>query len=127
MKHKLSLDQLIGQKVFVYYNLHKLCWSVKSLSGEFKGKVVAHLDLIYLKDTTFKVSQKGRDRVLKEKVKNVHAGIVGIVSDKNETDYEIQVSYNPYKHSFFYHKKDSSPILSAKYVRMDTGKVFCSL
>jgi hypothetical protein len=127
MKHKLSLDQLIGKKVFVYYNLHKFCWSVKSLAGDTKGKVVAHLDLIYLKDPIFKVSQKGRDRVLKQKVKNVHAGIVGIISEKNEINYETQVSYNPYKYSFFYDKKDNSPILSAKYVQMNTGKVFCSL
>ena len=51
-------------KVFVYFNLHKKCWSVM----DWKSKlVVGHCDEISLDNPVFKVSQAGRDRVRKEK------------------------------------------------------------
>jgi hypothetical protein len=53
------------------------CWSVKSLEGDHKGKVIAHVDNIIVANPTFKVSEAGRQRVFKEKRKNVHAGVVG--------------------------------------------------
>lgn len=64
-------------KVYVYFNLHKKCWSIKALSGNQKGRVVAHADAVDLKDCTFKVSEAGRQRVVRTKQKNVHAGVVG--------------------------------------------------
>jgi hypothetical protein len=66
-------------KVFVYFNLHKKCFSVKALEGVNKGKVVQHTDNIVLLLPKFKVSEAGRQRVLREKRKNVHAGVVGWV------------------------------------------------
>lgn len=60
-------------------NLHKHCWSVKALQGENKGRVIHHLNEIVLRDAIFKVYQSGRERVLREQRKNVHAGVVGYV------------------------------------------------
>ena len=67
------IDQLLqhcdGSKaVQVYKNLHKDCWSVRQ-----SGKVVAHMDYICLKHCSFKVSEKGRDRVRKEGSKSLLA------------------------------------------------------
>jgi len=92
-------------KVFVYFNLHKHMFSVKALEGENKGKVVAHRLFVVLQDATFKVSEAGRQRVLREQRKNVHAGVVGIWHDDNLTPRACElastlyprVSYNPYK------------------------------
>ena len=64
-------------KVFVYFNLHRKLFSVKALEGPDKGKVIGHTTYLWLKDVTFKVSEAGRQRVLREKRKNVHAGVVG--------------------------------------------------
>ncbi len=64
-------------KVFVYWNLHRKCWSIKSLAGTFKGKVFAHARELDLANVVFKVSEAGRQRVLREGKKNVHAGAVG--------------------------------------------------
>ncbi len=64
-------------KVFVYWNLHRGMWSVKALEGPDKGRVIARVDTVLLRDVTGKVSQAGRQRVLKERKKNVHAGLVG--------------------------------------------------
>lgn len=78
--------------VKVYRNLHKKCFSVK-----VGNKVVAHLEKFILEDCEFRVSQKGRERVLREKQKNVHAYIKAkklIVTDEDFNG--SQVHYNPY-------------------------------
>jgi hypothetical protein len=64
-------------RAFVYYNLHKGCWSIKALDGSAKGRVVVHADRVLLRDCEFKVSEAGRQRVIRERKKNVHAGVVG--------------------------------------------------
>ena len=63
-------------KVYVYFNLHKRCFSVKALEGQAKGLVIAYANDVVLFDPVFKVSKAGRDRVLRERKKNVHAGVV---------------------------------------------------
>jgi hypothetical protein len=114
-----------GQKVKVYRNLRNGKWSVMDAKTR---KVVAHATHLDLREVDFKVSQAGRDRVLKEKQKNVHAFAVGILeavqgtnrsgerigfnenklfsTDANPVDmYQKgfkEVRYNPYESPWFY-------------------------
>jgi len=96
-------------KVFVYYNLHKHCWSVKALEGDNKGRVVAHADTVLVYAAQPRVSQRGRERVLRTKQKNVHAGIVGWVNLDNlsngytqkDIDGWVEITYNPYLYTGF--------------------------
>ena len=93
-------------KVFVYYNLHKKKWSVKALEGPKKNKVIHHSNQVFLRDVKPKVSQRGRARVLFEKSKNVHAGLVGTLVSLEEVlllDTYKMVSYNPYFLGHFYY------------------------
>ena len=46
-----------------------------------RGKVLEHNTEFFLKDVEFKVSQAGRNRVLKEQRKNVHAFVCGTPDD----------------------------------------------
>lgn len=116
-----------GLRVFVYYNLHKHMWSVKALEGEHKGRVIAHRDWVILQNCRFKVSQAGRQRVLREKRKNVHAGIVGTapksILTAIKSDYMVgdgvPVTYNPYKYDSFVSKLDDTrKIKQAKIVTL---------
>jgi hypothetical protein len=97
-------------KVFVYYNLHKHLWSIKALEGKDKGRVIAHRKELALFRCTPKVSQAGRKRVLKEKRKNVHAGMVGTWYRCNlRHDLDRRgVTYNPYKYESFVYRDDES-------------------
>lgn len=79
-------------KVFVYWNLHKNLWSVKSLEGFHKGKVIARLSSVNLKNCIFKVSEAGRQRVLQ--TKNVHAGVVGYLTEDIFENLTKLVTYN---------------------------------
>lgn len=61
-------------RVFVYWNLTKKIWSVRN---EKTGRIVAHLPELTVQNCNFVVSQAGRERVIREKSKNVHAGVRG--------------------------------------------------
>jgi hypothetical protein len=105
-------------KVFVYFNLHRKCWSVKALEGPTKGRVVQHADTLMLTDCVFKVSEAGRQRVLRERRKNVHAGVVGTLTpalDRFIRDVKM-VTYNPYRAGTFVNKVTGEPIHSADVV-----------
>jgi len=98
-------------KVFVYFNLHKKMWSVKALEGPQKGRVIARTFHVALRDVRPRVSQAGRERVLREKRKNVHAGLVGQMTDWKLPEYdrllpETEITYNPYKSGNFYYRQE---------------------
>jgi hypothetical protein len=115
------------RKVFVYYNLHKHKWSVKDVKT---GRVMSHQYEVQLYNAKFKVSEAGRARVLKEKRKNVHAGVEGYLTKDalpRKMDGTIlwerqserhKVTYNPYKYETFVAGPDSEPIHKAYFVRM---------
>lgn len=111
-------------KVFVYYNLHKQLWSVKCLKT---GRVKYHTKNLILEQCQFKVSKRGRERVLQEKRKNVHAGVVGtlIAIDSKPCNFDAkrEVVYNPYKYETFVSKLDSSPVYQADTVVMDASSM----
>ena len=94
------MTMAVPQRVEVYRNLHKNCYSVRALTGENKGRVIDHVRSITLKDATFVVQPAGRDRVLREKRKNVHAFVRGYVTDESIT-HGMRVRYDPYLNDAF--------------------------
>lgn len=110
---------MIGTRVFVYRNLHKKCYSVKCMKTK---KVIAHVDSIELIGAVFKVSESGRQRVLREKRKNVHAGVVGIWSNTGSICTD-SVTYNPYRFNSFVYKNNELPIYSAWVARLDSNGI----
>lgn len=129
----LSPSKARGMKVFVYRNLHQNCWSVKSRET---GRVIAHADEVQLSGVDFKVSQAGRERVLREKSKNVHAGLVGTLTDFDPVGGKmptypaasfssdptikpgpadpVSITYNPYKYSHFVVRHSEQPVAKAE-------------
>lgn len=104
-------------KVFVYFNLHKKLFSVRALEGNMKGRVIAHVNEVHLSDAVFKVSEAGRQRVIREQRKNVHAGVVGkLVPSFCGTG--TQVTYNPYLYSTFVIKSTGDAVLKAGAARL---------
>jgi hypothetical protein len=115
-------------KVFVYYNLHKHLWSIKALEGENKGRVIAHRPTVWLTNAVPKVSEAGRQRVLKEQRKNVHAGIVGHWRDADmplvSNDYWVPVTYNPYKYETFVYVDNGCEWLGSANALLHERKVW---
>lgn len=103
--------------VKVYYNLHRQCWSLKR-----SGEPVRHAESVLLRNCTFVVWQSGRERVLRERRKHVHAFAQGVDCGIAEpTLYEAlglrRATYNPYRNptrpGMFYLKDTGENIIGA--------------
>lgn len=116
-------------KVFVYYNINlseklgKPFFSIQDLNKKNKKKVIGHSDKLMIRDAILKVSESGRERVNVQKRKNVHAGIVGYISEEEPRTLSIPITYNPYKHKTFVKKEDGTPVHKAKLVSLIDGSV----
>jgi|TARA_R110000824_G_scaffold71096_2_gene182218 hypothetical protein len=108
-KHLKGLEM----KVDIYFNITKKIFSVRR-----GGRVVGHLDRVFLMNAKFVVSQKGMKRVRKDMVKNVHAVIRGeLVPEFTGVD-GVEVAYNPYKHCTFVQRESGDAVFDANYVQM---------
>lgn len=99
-----------GDPVSIYWNLHRNVFSVLARSGPQRGRVVAHVDSFTLNEVTFVVRNAGRQRVLREQRKNVHAFVTGSWMAPNEAT-GTPVRYNPYTAGHFV--ADGHPIHTA--------------
>jgi len=111
-------------RVEVYFNLHKHVFSVRQCST---GRVILHTDKVHIRDPQFVVRKSGRDRVLREGKKNVHAFVRGEIAhfddfDPDYLDYSL-VSYNPYKHDTFVDVQDVTPVRTAKRAVLEVRQV----
>jgi len=109
-------------KVYVYLNLHKKCFSIKAMSGPMRGRVIGHADEVHLADVEFRVNEKGRQRVLRERKKYVHTGVVGYLSSpRNAT---VPVRYSPLETETFVLSDSNEPIHSAAYATLVNKRIF---
>jgi len=109
-------------KVRVYFNLHRDQLSVQHKTP--KGwRLWRHAAQVALHNIRFKVSESGRQRVLREKRKNVHAFIEGelVLVTGDPINPTTVVTYNPYTMPSFQIVGSGEPIHSAKYAVI-TGK-----
>ena len=119
------------EKYFVYYNLHKHLFSCKNRKTGLVNKDM-YSTALKLSNCEFKVSEKGRQRVLKEQRKNVHAGVVGnvvainiTIDDLDNTLNELtQLTYNPYKYNSFVVKKTEQPVKFAETVYLVNKRIY---
>lgn len=103
-----------GVRTYVYRNLNNGLISLRQ-----GNLVIGHAEEVVLKDVEVKVSEAGRKRVLKEKVKNVHAYLTGVVVEGEfEEEYIGELYYNPYKVSTFVDKETMEPPLKIKNVKV---------
>jgi hypothetical protein len=85
---------------------------------------------VLLFDGTFKVSEAGRQRVLRERKKNVHAGVVGHWIGSLDDQLTIErivyngtaVTYNPYKYDSFVHLYGEHPIETGRLVALTVSE-----
>ena len=109
-------------RVEVYYNLHKNIFSVRH-----RGRVIAWGNRVTIENPEYVVREKGRQKVLEEGRKNVHAFVRGTLSDINNFKFgKIQqrlsepreVTYNPYKYDSFVDGSTYQPVKKSKWARL---------
>ena len=107
-------------KYYIYRNLRTRGFSIK-----LRGRVVDRDDWFIAKNVVFKVNELGRQRVVREKSKNVHAYVVCdkyTFPGKTKVDKSKIITYNPYKHKQFV--CDGKEINSADAVLFKDGKCY---
>ncbi len=135
-------------KVFIYRNLNRVghTYSIKVLEGPLKNRVVGYANGLLLENCQLVVSQTGRNRVLRTKRKNVHAGIVGELIaatgfktriPKTGLNFEYcseetwlekykpgrPINYNPYVTSSFVYEDNRQPLTKSEFIMIINGRV----
>jgi len=105
----------------IYRNLHHgLKFSVQE-----RGRVIDRLTDFEAHDVRFQVGENGRQRVLRERRKNVHAFVV-VQSYSTASSYDVNslmaVKYNPYENSTF--MMNGEPIYEADSVLFTGGRCY---
>jgi hypothetical protein len=97
------------------------CISVKHGRGP-----VFYVDSITLEDAEFRVSEAGRQRCLSERVRNVHAWVVGDPASEAGSipPGARKAVYDPFKGSTFVDAQTLTPVLSASKVWMNGKNVY---
>lgn len=112
-------------KYYIYRNLRTGGFSIR-----FRGKVIVHAYTLIAENVEFKVNELGRQRVLKERQKNVHAFIVADKYEVKKYPYLTrgqirildEIDYNPYKGSCF--NCNGKRITEAKRIATQNGVCF---
>jgi adenosine deaminase len=106
----------------VYYNLHRHLFSIKQ-----RGLVVLHAHRVKLTDVTFQVNEAGRQRVLEEQRKNVHAYVNGVyqgVPNMSSIEDYREAYYNPRTTSVFVDKETWEPLYNAQEVILADRRIY---
>jgi hypothetical protein len=117
--------------VFVYRNLHRNEWSIRAADGPHKGQIIGHATHLVIEFARWRVNEIGRQRVIRDKAKNVHAGVFGMLADTEPTDVAWErVTYNPYRTNHFHladMDPDDSVVTSTRYAMFDiAGKAWAT-
>jgi len=112
-------------KYYIYRNLR-----TKGFSVRYRGRVIDRLHTFTAEGVEFRVNEKGRQRVLKEHQKNVHAFVVCDkytvkkypILNSGLLDREGCVRYNPYTAAYFL--CDGKKIETAEEVIFQNGLCF---
>lgn len=129
-----------------YRNLHNGKISIKCSKTKL---VLGHADEVQLRNPKFIVNENGRQRVLREKQKNVHAVVKGVpksftgfeIRTRNavqatsvlfylqkpvEYKFDFKVTYNPYRYNSFVKVLTEEPITSyTSCCIKSTGEILC--
>ncbi|AHI29718.1 hypothetical protein [Marinobacter similis] len=109
-------------RVEVYWNLHKKLWSVRALEGDNKGRVVAHVHSLTLRECSYVVQPAGQAKVRAEKRKVVHAFVRGTAVEGHFLSGAMYpITYNPYRDDTFVTADENQlPVMSSGQTYLGT-------
>lgn len=118
------IDQNLPVRVFK--NPKHGCYSIMQ-----RGVIRASARQVRLVDVTFTVREKGRQRMIREQRRNVHAYAVGRLLDFVHPDESRQldgvegrgVIYNPYRFDSFVDSETQTPVVHARIAQLDESGV----
>ena len=118
--------KFIQTRYRLYRNLHKGCFSVQKYIPKKGYRVIDHVtDNTILYGCTFKVYQSGREKVLREKQKNVHAYVEFTSYANGEIVHsDTQPYYNPYSVRTFVDSHQHKPLDKTYTIQIKNNQLF---
>jgi hypothetical protein len=118
------------QPVRVFKNLKHGCYSIMQ-----RGVVKASARVVRLADVEFRVGEKGRQRMIRERRKNVHAFAVGHLVDYVHPSDSRDIAppqgrgafYDPYRFESFVDSETEAPVTAVRVAHFDEDGVVYSL
>lgn len=124
----LDWDAVLNQEIRIYRNLNNGTMSIQ-LHTRGKGWYVAgHVKNAIVANVTFKVSESGRQRVIRDKRKNVHAWGQGILIAEFDDAIAcpIDLAYDPYTNTTFVERRSQREITRCDFLVVRNNLVFVS-
>ena len=117
----------IGSIVQVYRNLNNGRMSVQA-QVDGRWKVVGHVTDLVLEQVSFTVREAGRQRVISQQQKNVHAFARGVLVAQAdlELDCPVHLAYDPYRNSSFVERSSQQPIMQCRWLVVRSNQVLVS-
>ncbi|MGP4074234.1 hypothetical protein ACTWQB_17155 [Piscibacillus sp. B03] len=110
----------VGEKVEVYYNLHKGGFSILSRdkNNPDKNKVVAYADFVTLANATFHINSNKLKQIIRDQRKTVYAVVRGYLvnTDPINNSHHRKGYCNPYKTGKFVDWETKEELGEAKEV-----------
>ena len=115
------------QPVRVFRNLKHDCYSVLQ-----NGKLKLVAKQVRLANVEFRIRESGRQRMIREQKRNVHAFAVGYLLDhahpsegRNLDSLDGRLAfYNPLQHDSFVDRETETPVREASVVHMDESGLY---
>jgi len=125
-------------RIRLYRNLKirdQRAWSLMAMEGPRKGKVLDIVDGAVLRNVTFVVSESGRQRVIRDRAKNVHAFVDGdlletfaLRSGESPSSGSLaRITYDPYTMRQFIRTDCAQDVYEADLVIATPEGVFARL
>lgn len=116
-----------GKRVAVYKNLHKQAWSVRAMEGPNRGRVIEHRAAITLIDCRTHVNCRAQHRIAGGAAREVHAWIVGTVSDTATLTSPRRLTYRPHDRAEFFIAETGEAVTTADIVEFSAdGNAYTS-
>jgi hypothetical protein len=102
-------------RIEVYRNLTRGCWSIRDKRTR---RVTGHAAYVELVNCRLRVSEAGRQRVLRTRRKGVHAWIEGdlVIPTGDGGAGLVAITYNPYQMATFQRRDTGAPVTTASRV-----------
>jgi hypothetical protein len=123
---ELDWSGAMQERVRIYRNLNNGRLSIQQkLDGRWI--VTGHVTDCVIEAVTFSVSEAGRQRVIRDRRKNVHAWGEGIlIGQSADVAAAIDLAYNPYSNKTFIDRHTGKTIDRCRYLMALNNRVFVS-
>lgn len=132
----MDWSEHIGSKIRIYRNLNNGTMSIQTKQSS-SWKVVGHVTNAIVRDVKFHIQEGGRQRVIRDKRKNVHAWGEGVLIGQFDESVvapiafgaalgAIALGYDPYTNATFVERGTTRAIAKCSYLAVRNNLVFVS-